>query len=124
MGIGQFGSIGMLPHANFAAITADQVSAVTPGPSSPETVRAWPNPFADRVSLAFSLPFAGPAQLEIFDISGRRVWSSAKKFLGPGRHILSWHGATESGARASAGRYFMRLRGPDLETTKAVIRLK
>lgn len=47
----------------------------------PATARleAWPNPFNPATRLRFSLPTAGPARLEVFDLQGRRV---ARLFAG------------------------------------------
>jgi hypothetical protein len=48
---------------------------------------AWPNPGRGHLSVALTLPNAGPARLELFDLAGRRLESHAVGALGPGMHI-------------------------------------
>jgi hypothetical protein len=36
-------------------------------------VKAYPNPFTDRIFINFTSPVAGKAVVEIFDMSGRRL---------------------------------------------------
>jgi hypothetical protein len=33
----------------------------------------WPNPFRDRVQLAFALPAAATVRFEVFDVRGRSI---------------------------------------------------
>jgi endonuclease/exonuclease/phosphatase family metal-dependent hydrolase len=47
-------------------------TAVAELPVAPR-LAAWPNPFNPATRLAFSLPAGGPARLDVFDTSGRRV---------------------------------------------------
>jgi hypothetical protein len=46
----------------------------------------YPNPSSHALSIAFSLPGAAAARLEVMDISGRRVWSRDVGALGAGPH--------------------------------------
>jgi hypothetical protein len=50
-----------------------------------------PNPFSERLALELSLPEAAPARLDLFDVSGRRVWSR-EVAKGPGEQILVVNG--------------------------------
>ncbi len=47
-------------------------TAVAELPAAPR-LTAWPNPFNPATRLAFRLPAGGPARLDIYDTSGRRV---------------------------------------------------
>jgi hypothetical protein len=49
---------------------------------------ASPNPVAGATTVEFALPDAAPATLELFDVSGRRIWSEDVGGLGPGRHAV------------------------------------
>ncbi len=79
-----------------------------------------PNPAVGHVTVAFTLPDAGPARLELFDLSGRRVAvrklehptpGSQELDLGPGGHI-------------AAGTYWVRLSqaGRSVSTRGDVVR--
>ena len=64
----------------------------------------YPNPSHGEVAVHFSLPEAGPAKLEVFDISGRRIRVALDQVLDAGEY--------EENAKlwgASPGVYFYRL---------------
>lgn len=67
---------------------------------------ARPNPAIGRFQLAFSLPDAAAARLELFDLRGRRCASREVGALGAGRHTIA---IGESNALVP-GVYFARLR--------------
>jgi hypothetical protein len=64
-----------------------------------------PNPAREELVVAFSLPDAKPAQLELFDVAGRRVLSRPVGALGPGLHVLRLGGDR----RIAPGIYMIRL---------------
>ncbi|NOT33720.1 MAG: T9SS type A sorting domain-containing protein [Candidatus Eisenbacteria bacterium] len=63
-----------------------------------------PNPSLAIPVVAFTLPVADAARLEVFDVAGRRVVMREVGALGPGRHTLRL-----DDARLSAGVYVVRL---------------
>ena len=63
-----------------------------------------PNPAERNFTVAFTLPVASPATLEVFDVAGRSVFSRSLVGLPPGRHVV------ELGAAPRSGLYFLRLR--------------
>lgn len=69
-----------------------------------------PSPVTSRTRLAFTLPGGGgSARLAIYAVDGRRVRVLAEGITAPGRHERTWDATDESGARAPAGIYFLRL---------------
>ncbi|NNE43526.1 MAG: T9SS type A sorting domain-containing protein, partial [Gemmatimonadetes bacterium] len=81
-----------------------------------------PNPFRGETRLRLSLPASGSAELDVFDVSGRRVRTVWSGPLGPGRHDLQWDGRDAGGRRVAAGVYFYRLRTDDgVRTRKGVL---
>ena len=65
-----------------------------------------PNPSrGEGLSVAFTLPAAAPARLEVLDVSGRRVVAREVGSLGPGRHTLD----LAEGRRLAPGLYLVRL---------------
>ncbi len=81
-----------------------------------------PNPFNPQVTLRFDLPrHTAIAELEIFDVAGRRVRSMSETSLAPGAHEFTWNGADDSGQRMSSGMYFARLRAGGEQVTHPVM---
>jgi hypothetical protein len=70
----------------------DLSQVVAAGPAVAATLSlkgALPNPAREGVRIAFSLPSAEPATLEMFDVAGRRVANIPVGRLGPGAHLVS-----------------------------------
>lgn len=81
-----------------------------------------PNPFNPQVTVRFDLPrHTDVAELEIFDVAGRRVRSMSETSLAPGAHEFTWNGADDSGQRMSSGMYFARLRAGGEQVTHPVM---
>jgi hypothetical protein len=70
-----------------------------------------PNPARGALRLAFDLPRAMHARLEVVDVQGRVVAALAEGEFAAGRHERSWDAAA-AGARPGAGLYFVRLETP------------
>jgi hypothetical protein len=68
-----------------------------------------PNPFRGSATFRFGLARAGDAQLELFDVQGRRVCTLASGHLAPGPHLATWNGRDQQGNGVRAGVYFVRL---------------
>jgi len=65
-----------------------------------------PNPSrGERLSVAFTLPSAAPARLELLEVAGRRVTEREVRALGPGRHVVE----LAAGRTLAPGLYFVRL---------------
>jgi immune inhibitor A len=76
------------------------------------------NPTTRDIIVAFSLPDAGSATLELIDISGRRVVAQEVGSLGPGRHAVALGG----GMSHAPGVYLARLsRAGKSFTVRAVV---
>lgn len=87
------------------------VSADPAPPSAPRLALAapWPNPARAGVTIRFSLPARGDAELALYDVSGRLVRTLARGDRDAGDHTLRWDARDESGNAAPAGLYFVRL---------------
>lgn len=59
-------------------------------------------------SIRLSLPSAGRCEVQIVDVSGRRIREVANSSLTSGLHSLRWDGLTDAGVPARAGVYFVR----------------
>jgi len=80
---------------------------------------ASPNPFRPVTRLAFTLAQPGPANLEVLDVSGRRIATLLDGWQSAGRHELVWQPADPA-----AGVYFARLRTAGGSGTLRLIRLR
>lgn len=81
----------------------------------------WPNPARQSVRWAYALPQAAPLQVEILDISGRRVRTVASGDRAAGRGEVSWDLRDASGRRVSTGMYIVRARLGTTEWTKRLV---
>jgi len=71
---------------------------------------ATPNPFRQTVTLAFSLAQAGPVELAVYSVDGRRVRTLVREFHEPGEYRVTWDGRDEHGHPMSAGIYYAHLK--------------
>ena len=74
-----------------------------------------PNPVQRDLVVAFTLPVASPATLDVFDAAGRSVFSRSLDGLPAGRHVL------QLGRIPRSGLYFMRLRQGAHEVSKRAV---
>jgi flagellar hook assembly protein FlgD len=82
-----------------------------------------PNPFNAGTELRFELPVAGPYDITVFDIAGRRV--AAFEGIGrEGRNAVRWDGRDEGGRNAAAGVYHYRLRAGGNESAGKLVLVK
>jgi hypothetical protein len=80
-----------------------------------------PNPSAGHTRLCFSLARDGRVELGVFDARGRRVRTLVDGPCRAGVWTAEWDGAAETGARAGAGIYFVRLVGPGVRETRKLV---
>jgi hypothetical protein len=82
-----------------------------------------PNPVSTTARIAFSLPHAGHAELDIVDVQGRRVASLANGELEAAASAYTWDTRDAGGVPVPSGVYFVRLTiGSARATGKIIIR--
>ncbi|RPJ45557.1 MAG: T9SS C-terminal target domain-containing protein [Candidatus Latescibacterota bacterium] len=85
------------------------VETATPVVAETETasrLRAWPNPAAGELRIAYAPAATGDARIEVYDIRGRVV----RSFAAPrGTDSARWDGTDHTGSRVSPGVYFLRM---------------
>ena len=82
----------------------------------------YPNPFNPKTTLSFDLPQAGPVDLAVYDITGRRVATLVDAELTAGRHTVTWLGRDQFGRQVASGIYFSRLiQGGEILTRKMTL---
>ncbi len=85
---------------------------------------AFPNPFRESTRLRFSLRTEGPAELAIFDVSGRRLRALAAGALSAGEHAFTWDGRDDEGRALSAGVYLARLEAEGASESRSLVLLR
>jgi hypothetical protein len=96
-----------------------------PGSGHPlPTLDIYPNPFNPRTTIKFECRESGPAQLEVFDLSGRRVVQLVDGWLAAGHQEETWNGRDISGRSVAAGQYLVKLKTRDGINVQKVILAK
>jgi hypothetical protein len=95
-------------------------------------LRTAPNPFKDKLTIAYSIgkeqsaPECGGTKgiaLKIYDISGRLVKSFTRRFI-PYAQSLLWSGDDDQGRKVSAGVYFVKLESGGSSLIRKIIRVR
>ena len=67
-----------------------------------------PNPFNAMTEIRFALPVAGPYEIVVYDVAGRRV-TGMNGIGAVGTNAVRWDGRDASGADMGSGVYYFRL---------------
>jgi len=85
----------------------------------------YPNPATagEPITIAYGLPAAGAARLEVFDVLGRRVATLRQEDAArAGYHTVVWDGRGATGQRLASGTYLVRLTaGPTVRTAQVAL---
>lgn len=98
---------GNLYNSNVTVLPS--LDVVDPVPAAAFAISVSPNPADGDVAFSCDVDRAGPGDVSVFDITGRRVAEIAFAQFHPGRHVFRWDGRTVEGARAGRGIYFVRM---------------
>jgi uncharacterized repeat protein (TIGR01451 family) len=71
-----------------------------------------PNPFNPRTRVQYTLDAAGPVELAVYDLAGRRVRRLERAHLPAGTHEATWDGRDDRGRELPSGTYLIRLVAP------------
>ncbi len=85
---------------------------------------AEPNPFNPSTTIRFSLGEAGPAQLSVHDLQGRRIATLREGVLPAGEQSVVWNGRGVGGALMGSGVYLVHLRSGGRDHVERVVLLK
>lgn len=85
---------------------------------------ARPNPFNPVTSIAFDMPEACHARLDILSAGGRLVATLVDGPRSAGRHAAVWSGRDGSGAAVASGVYFARLEACGRESRERLVLVK
>ncbi|NHZ85264.1 MAG: T9SS type A sorting domain-containing protein [Planctomycetia bacterium] len=83
----------------------------------------YPNPFNAGVTIRFILKNEGEVQLNIFDLTGNRVWNQSAEFT-IGTHAIKWDGKSQIGNNVPSGTYFIEVSNGTLIKTRKMLLLR
>lgn len=66
----------------------------------------YPNPFGERLTVAFELAQTSNLDLSIYNATGQKIKNIAKGYMNTGMHSMFWGGTDESGVEVANGTYF------------------
>ena len=107
---------GEIPYIDIGAYEyAPETTSVEPpdGPNISETYmleQNYPNPFNATTRINFSILSGNWAELEIFNVAGRRIYHRKFDGLKVGRKSMLWDGRDGKGSIVSSGVYVCRVR--------------
>ena len=113
----------------YRALTEGSVSqaAASPTPkveTAAVTARAELSVGSGRVpEISFSMPSAGQARVDLFDVAGRRVAVLFSGYAGAGRTVLSWDGHDSNGFKLGHGTYFARFMANDVTMSRKFVKI-
>jgi hypothetical protein len=91
----------------------DTVSTSVPAIALDPGLKVGPNPARGEISIEMAVGAARAQAVDIYDVAGRLV-TSVRPTVENGLAQALWHGDDASGAKVSAGIYFVKVQGHDL----------
>jgi subtilisin family serine protease len=114
----------MVSNGRVNAFLAEVTAVDEPAGAGLSLGAAFPNPAVQNSTLAFELPRAGRARLEVFEGAGRRVAVLVAGVLTAGRHLVAWDGSDGAHLRSAPGIYWARLTFENQHATRAFVRIR
>jgi len=126
---GDFALAGGKPSAFIALWTKGYPTDVSEDdkfslPANYQLSQNYPNPFNPSTTIEFDLPRRSHVSVTVYNVLGREVSRLINRELPIGNHQITWDGSTDSGAHASTGVYFYRIKAAGHDETKKMLLLK
>jgi len=90
-------------------------------PSRYALAQNFPNPFAERSTIRYSLPESGNIRLSVYNLAGRLVDTLVDGYIEAGEHEVVWTGRDAGGTPLPSGVYFYRFQAGDFTTVKRLV---
>ena len=87
-------------------------------------VQTSPSPGSGPVRIAFSLKHSAEIEIDVLDMLGRRVASTARGDWPAGTHEVEWNGRTRTGEAAAPGLYVLRYAYPGGQDRRRIVRTR
>ncbi len=82
---------------------------------------AYPNPFNPSTTIKYQLPKTTKVNINIYDISGRVIWSQVNSNEPAGYYSIVWSGAKSTGDQSDSGVYLIELTTPEFRAVKKAV---
>lgn len=89
-----------------------------------ELKQNYPNPFNPTTPITLSLPEDVAVNLQIYDITGRKVRSLVNEQLPAGVHQIAWDGRNDDGAQVSSGVYIYRVQAGKFTQNRKMVLMR
>ena len=90
-------------------------------PKRLQLLQNYPNPFNSSTIITYTIPAAGRATLDVYNVLGQRIRTLIDEHKEPGEHAIEWHGRNDHGEGMAAGVYIYRLRSGQLEAAGRMV---
>jgi photosystem II stability/assembly factor-like uncharacterized protein len=87
-------------------------------------IKASPNPFKQKTTIAFELNSTGPVNVSIYSITGQLVKTLVDGTKEPGDHQVSWNGCDSRNQPVSQGVYICQMKTPGHSMAKKIVLLR
>lgn len=107
--VGGYSSDPHNPTASVLSYNINPITGIEPTTEVPEEfvlATAYPNPFNGVVTVQVGLPESGEFQLDIFDITGRKIRSLSSGYATAGEQQYRWDARNDFGDQVSSGIFF------------------
>ncbi|MCK5148960.1 T9SS type A sorting domain-containing protein [bacterium] len=84
----------------------------------------FPNPFNPETKINYQLSEAGPMEIFIYDLLGRKVRTLVNEEQSAGSYNVYWHGDDVSGSKVATGTYLIVLKTVEGVRTQKVVMLR
>jgi hypothetical protein len=74
----------------------------------------YPNPFAEKAHIYFSLRVAAAVTFTVYNVAGEPLFIRRFDFA-QGKQQILWDGVNESGGRCASGVYILRIQGEGVD---------
>lgn len=93
-------------------------------PDTMQLYENYPNPFNPTTNIRFSIPYAMPVTLDVYNLKGQLVSKLIDTELGQGVHKLVWNGKDNHNMPVASGVYFYRLSTPYGSCSRKMLLMK
>jgi hypothetical protein len=87
-------------------------------------LKVQPSIFRDGTKLHLALPQECDVELQIYDITGRKVRTLLDGTMASGGHVLDYQGHSDNDKRLPNGVYFAQLRALDIVITRKLLMIR
>ncbi|MCK5148921.1 T9SS type A sorting domain-containing protein [bacterium] len=84
----------------------------------------FPNPFNPETKIPYQLAEAGPVEIVVYDLLGRKVQTLVSEEQSTGSYNVYWHGDDMSGRKTATGTYIIVMKSEQGVKTQKVVMLR